>query len=265
METANGTVIQTRALSEAWQALPFLPGLSELILDLAELGDDEASPVETVAERLRAAGFVEVDYDREEADQLPLPPPEPDTTNFAFPENWGAWVGPHIGRTRRFLALVEQFIAEVMKEGVPALDGKSGYQDSAFHRLFEVMDHDIIDERLLRISGRASVYEVPYVITDTVSYLAAAAADAERCLHRCGRDGFPTDQDGNYLFLTMREPISELIFQVWDADTDDDYDRIKRAFELAGERTGLRVEWDTERPTVSLADNEQYRPHGVMP
>ncbi len=263
--TFDGVAVEVRAPAEAWQSLPYLTGLNDLILELATSRAASMSADE-FALKLQEQNYAESLWAALEEDECPLPPPErlPEGIGF-FGDDPGkpaadepTWVGPHIGRTARFLQSVDQFIAELIVEEVPALDIKAGYQDSAFHRLWEAVDQEaIIDDRLLAASGRTNVYDVPYAVTDTHAYLMTALRETEKAMRRCGvPEGLET--------MTLIEPISEVIFQLWQT-TPEDFDRLQSAFEVAAGRVGLRVIWDEERPSVGLPDNDDYRPQSISP
>lgn len=263
--TSDGVGVEVRASAEAWQVLPHLTGLDDLIRELAASSSGASMSADEFALKLQAQGYAESLWAKHEEDELPLPPPEPlpedigffgDATGKPAPDE-PTWVGPHIGRTARFLNSLDRFVGELLMEGVPALDIKAGYVDSAFHRLWEGMDYSIIDDRLLAKSGRDDVLDVPYAVTDTHAYLVTAFREAENAMRRCGI----ADSGGT---ATLIEPISEVQFQLWQT-TPEDFDRLQTSFQAAGARTGLRVIWDDERPSVGLPDNDDYRPHGPNP
>ena len=140
------TPIEVRASAEAWCLLPLLDGISDIFSKAGLSIDEGALSVNDVKAMLQEAGFVESEWEYPEANQLPLPPEEkvpssapPLSVNFrrdCMPcEDEVQWVGPHIGRTSRFMSLIEEFVASLNAQGVAAQDIKAEYTDSAFHRL----------------------------------------------------------------------------------------------------------------------------------
>lgn len=253
-DSYEGTKVEVRSPAEAWRILSMLDGLVSIFDKIgASIGGDPLSP-DDVTKLLESAGFAESRWDISDPDELPLPPPEPLVADrlMALPgDGESKWLGPHIGRTDRFLGLIERFITELRSEGVPAIDCKAGYVDSAFHRLWELWDSDIVTDEMVAASGRTEAWDVPYAITDTLAYLKTAGEEAQEAMRRSG-----VPETSSY--ATLVEPLSQLDFQIWQAE-DRDYERLRSAFERAAERSGLVVEWDTDRPTVRLPDAQLYR------
>lgn len=259
-DSQEGAKVEVRSPTEAWRLLPMLDGLASIFEKVGvSIGGDPLSP-DDVTKLLESAGFVESRWDIVDPDELPLPPSEPLVAQrlMALPGyEESQWLGPHIGRTDRFLGLIERFVTELRSEGVPAVDCKAGYVDSAFHRLWEAMDFSIITDEMVAASGRSDVDDVPYAITDTVAYLKTSISEAEQAMRR---SGVPETTSS----ATLVEPLSQLVFQIWQAE-DHDYERLQTAFQRAAERASLVVDWDIERPVVRLPDTENYREQSVAP
>lgn len=262
------TRVEIRAPAEAWRLLPLLDGLADVLIAVGASVDDGALSVSDVQDLLEEAGFAESKWEYPEADQLPLPPEEvmpPAAPELGVRYRSGGlpceretrWIGPHIGRTARFLGLVENFVAHLNEQGVAAQDVKAEYTDSAFHRLWECIDYDRIDQSFLEASGRSSALDVPIALTDTRAYLATALWKGEEGFIRSGGyEGAPE--------LTLLAPISQISFQLYEAK-EGDFPRMENAFRSAAEAVGLEIEWDEQMPVVRLPDTSQYRDHTIQP
>lgn len=266
-QTVSGTVVEIRSPAGAWDLLPLLHGFESVVSRVAASAEEEVT-VEEVAKLLANNGFEEARDDLLEPDELPLPPAEPlpnDTSSLVVKTRSGGmpcaddvrWVGPHIGRTLRFFTLLEEFIDELRRQRVPAFDVKAGYTDSAFHRLWECVNYEDLDESMVQASGRDDKNNVPVALTDTQAYLETALWQAEEAVLLSG--GLQGNRD-----LTLIAPISEVLFQIPEA-TSDDEPRLELAFERAGEKTDLKVSWTDTGAVVSLPDTDEYRPHAVSP
>jgi hypothetical protein len=252
-DSHEGTTVEVRSPAGAWRTLPMLDGLVSIFDKIGQtITFDPLSP-DDVIKLLESAGFAESRWDISDPDELPLPPPEPLVADrlMALPGyEESKWLGPHVGRTNRFLGLIERFITELRSEDVPAIDGKAGYVGSAFNRLFELWVSDSVTDEMLAASERTEAWDVPYAITDTLAYLKAAITEANQAMRR---SGVPETTS----YMTLVEPLSQLVFQIWQAEDRDD-ERLRIAFERAAERCSLVVYWDTERPTVRLPDSILY-------
>lgn len=260
------TRIEVRAPAEAWRLLPLLDGLAEILDRTGGSIGDGAMSVSEVKAMLEEAGFAESKWEDSDPEQLPPAEPVPSSAPaLSVKYRWGGlpcqeevrWVGPHIGRTVRFFGLVENFIASLNARGVAAQDVKAEYTDSAFHRLWECIDYDQIDESLLKASGKTSASSVPVALTDTTAYLATALWKGEEGFVRSGGyEGAPE--------LTLLAPISQVAFQLHGAE-ESDFKRLEKAFRSAAETVGLGMEWDARMPVVCLPDTCKYREHAIQP
>lgn len=264
------TRVEVRAPAEAWRLFSLLEGLDRIIEKVGGSIEDGALSVDDVCTMLVEAGFSESKWEYLEEEGLPLPPEEPlfpSAPPLKVSTRWGGfecegdplWVGPHIGRTTRFLALLDQFIAGLNSEGVAAQDIKAGYMDSAFHRLWECIDFSQIDADMLAAGGWESKYDVPIALTDTKAYLTTAAhLGDEGYVRSGGYEGAPE--------LTLLAPISQVVFQIYEPQPQhSDYGRFKTAFRKVADAVGLKVDWTSENPIVSLPDTSLYRDHAFYP
>lgn len=268
-----GEKIEVRASPEAWQIFPLLDGISDVLTKVGASVLHDIPSVSDVRSILESSGFVESTLERLGGDELPLPPEEiipPYGSALRINRRFSGsiadeetkWVGPHIGRTVRFLSLVEKFIANLNERGVAAQDIKAQYIDSAFYRLWEGVDYSLIDESMVKAYGRTSADEVPIAMTDTTAYLGTAV--------RIGDEGFV--RSGGYEGapeLTILAPISEVVFHIYEA-TDADLPKIEPAFINSAIDVGLDFEWNEKAAPwpvaiVRLPDTAKYRYHAIDP
>ncbi|WP_392354480.1 hypothetical protein V8F63_03085 [Brevundimonas sp. LF-1] len=131
--------------------------------------------------------------------------------------------------------------------------------DSAFHRLWECINFNLIDANMMAAGGWESKDHVPVALTDTKAYLTVAAHQGDEGYVRSGGyEGAPE--------LTLLAPISQVVFQIFEPEPKHtDYERFEMAFRKVADAVGLKVDWTSENPVVSLPDTELYRDHAVYP
>lgn len=263
IEGSDSDRLEIRSVVDAWQTLPVMPELATIVGRASLPDSDGYLGADEVWEELSKAGFVIQAPDGDSDDALPLPPEEPRNDPIWQSEE-ADWLGPHVGRSFRFLGLVKQFLGALDKEDIVALDFRAGYRDSAFHRLWECMGDELVEERHIKASGRSAASEVPYLCTDTLAHLLAAIEDGQNAAKNCGVDLAGMRSPTGKHLVTLREPISSLVLQIWNAEGDEQTP-IKAAARRVADKMGLVADFETYPHRIMLADNDEYREHGVGP